>query len=860
MKKTFRFSAILAILLVAASCQNDLNQDNTLKATASIANPSLSRVTYTVNNAASEECVTPVWTVGDKLFGFDSNGALFTFEVESVDGSGRAILNTGAYAPAGDETLYALYAPGYNTGSFAGSGAARTLTVDLSSQSGSLNDASPVLMCATATISAGAVSFDFENQTAIIGVKRFKLPAAATLTSISLEGVVTEGTFSVVGGSLKLTPAATKASVSATGSWATGAGNICSTAIYFASLPQTDAYLVLNASDGVSDYTNLSAIAGTDIEAGYYYFTEKNLGAPVAEVSGVNYGSLPEAVAAANRAAGDVTVTLLDDVAYDGALNFSNSGSHAITLDLNGHILSTTVKGFITTTKTLTITDSQITKGKITSSESKIINVTTAGTVNLDGCVIECTKETGSDFQNDPVLFFDYNKNSTFATINDAKVYSTKKVSVIGCRDVTMTIAGSEIASGTAAAGWYAVVVNDYGDLTVGSSSFYTSGTGYASTLHCGSSNASVTVNGGWFHSGGRAISAVDAATGAKVTVNAAILNMDLTHNVSPVAGKSVEPLSPEETHTLAITGATLNYGYHVVESSQEYPVDGEHSFEDAVAAAKASTKATATVKLYKDVTYNSALDLTNANSGLIVLDLNGHVLSTTASPFISTTHAMTITDSNATKGKITSTGSKIVNVITANTTTNIDGCVIECTKATGENFQTDPVLHFNYSASTTVANITDAKVYSTGKVTVLFVPYATVTVTNSELTSGKDAAGWYVMIANYYGNITVNSGSFYTSGTGYASTLHCASANASITVNGGWFYSTGRRISAASSDAGAKMTLNGGYLSDYVTSGTYADNTTAIFGAGKSIQSISPVSHTHETTGGTLSYTYQVK
>ena len=69
-------------------------------------------------------------------------------------------------------------------------------------------------------------------------------------------------------------------------------------------------------------------------------------------------------------------------------------------------------------------------------------------------------------------------------------------------------------------------------------------------------------MNSGWFHSGGRAISAVDAATGAKVTVNAAILNMDLTHNVSPVAGKSVEPLSPEETHTLAITGATLNYGY----------------------------------------------------------------------------------------------------------------------------------------------------------------------------------------------------------------------------------------------------------------------------------------------------------
>ena len=285
------------------------------------------------------------------------------------------------------------------------------------------------------------------------------------------------------------------------------------------------------------------------------------------------------------------------------------------------------------------------------------------------------------------------------------------------------------------------------------------------------------------------------------------------------------------------------------------FDVDAEHPFADAVAWANAyEGEGEPVIRLMADVAYNSAVSLGTASSKPVTLDLNGHVLSTTASPFLSTAGVMNIMDSSPVKGKITGTGSKIVNVITANTTTNIDGCVIECTKAAGADFQTDPVLHFNYNASTTVANITNAKVYSTAKVTVLYAPYATVTVTNSELTSGKDGNGWYVMIANYYGIITVNSGSFYTSGTGYASTLHCGSSNASVTVNGGWFHSGGRAISGYNAACGAKVTLNAAYLNMGLTHNVSP-------AAGKSLVTLSPaVTHTHETTGATLSYGYQVK
>ena len=380
MKKTIKFFAILAVLLFAASCQNkgldgEQSLQPTLKITATISAPEASRVSYDVDNA-STHTVTPAWTVGDKIIGFDDDNHTFTFTVSAVDGSGRATLDLDGYSQGAATKLYAIYYPGKTVSDLSGSGEATTLAVDLSAQDGAtLDDNSPVLMCATAEIVAGSASLDFENQTAIIGVTRFKLPAAATVTSVAVAGLVTTGTFKVEAGTLVLTPDPTPTTVSAAGSWTTGEGNICETPLYFATLPTDEADIVLNASDGANDYANLSAIATTDIVAGNYYYMTKNFASAVADVNGVKYVSFDAAWTAANAATSPVTITLLEDCSAAAASVLDNtaSGTGDVTLDLNGKTLSTEYQIEIKNGRSLTVTDNS---SAVLAEQGSIVSVT----------------------------------------------------------------------------------------------------------------------------------------------------------------------------------------------------------------------------------------------------------------------------------------------------------------------------------------------------------------------------------------------------------------------------------------------------------------------------------------------------
>ena len=262
-------------------------------------------------------------------------------------------------------------------------------------------------------------------------------------------------------------------------------------------------------------------------------------------------------------------------------------------------------------------------------------------------------------------------------------------------------------------------------------------------------------------------------------------------------------------------------------------------------------------IRLLADVSSSKALNLTNTAGRLLTLDLNGHVLSGTVSGLISTSGSLVITDSGETKGKVTSTASKVVNMTATGCSVSLRQCVIESTKATGDSWNGDAVI--NVSASLSTLNIVDSKVYSTKKLSVVRAYTGTVTLSGSEITSGTESTGWYGVMALNAAVVVFNSGSIYTSGTGNSSAFHIGYSAATMTVNGGYFASNGDRTISGGGSYINKMTLNGGYYDRQPS--TPSAGGSVSYGSGLSMQLLDPaVQHEHETTGKVITYAYQVK
>ena len=425
MKKSIYLLPILAILLCAVSCQdNGLDNgrtinDGKLKLTANIVSPEDTRVSYDVDNSA--HTVTPAWSVGDELFGFDDAGQTFTFTVESLSGS-SATLNDGGYTPGTATKLYAIYYPGKTVSDLEGDGAARTLAIDLTAQDGILDETSPVLMCATAAITAGSATLNFTNQTAIVGVTKFKVEAAAEITRLNLAGLKARGRFTVSGDELVLEATGEPSTLGIDGSWTADGDGVVATALYFASLPTPAANIRLDATSATTTYSNVSAIASTSIEAGNYYYMTKILAAQAAAIGSTTYATINDAWTAANAATSDVTVTLLNDCAAASALvlNNSASGTGAITLDLNGKTLTASNQIQVNNGRSLTVTDNS---SDLLASQGKI-SVTS-------GAKTHCIKVNGSDF----TLLGGTLENANIATDS--------------CYTLQITTSGDAVAHGT---------------------------------------------------------------------------------------------------------------------------------------------------------------------------------------------------------------------------------------------------------------------------------------------------------------------------------------------------------------------------------------------------------------------------
>jgi hypothetical protein len=664
MKKMTKLFSILALLLCVVSCQisnvdNGVLTDNGLKVTAVIDNSDATRLNYDVDNTAYT--ITPTWKVGDQIIGMDDKNQAFTFTVESVS-EGVATLNPGTYAPTEAHELFAFYAPGVTQSDFG----TLSLNVPLNPQTGVLDDEIPVVLSAKAEINNGVISLTFTKQTAIVGLKKFKLPKQATITSMELNGVSTGLVFTWDYQGMRVASSNEIGAIHLKGNWETDAEGVCTTPVYFAVAPQKNANISLSMSTGAEQFVNVNTIAKLNIEAGYYYHMTKEMGGPAVTVNGAGFASLEEAFTAASALPGPVTITLQKDVTPTGLCNFSNAENTSTNiLDLNGHNITTSAAslinvkdcnltltdgstdnpaewGTISTTTAAANTNYVVTisgengrftmlRGNITSSVCRCLTLTAGPTVTLTGGKIESSVGVAVGIGS---------SGGTLYVAGDIKLIGSGNVVYLWGGEATFT--GGFISNAKASAPIY-----------VAGTSVATFNDGYIKTTNlntvASTGEGTAYVTGGYHSCAVRDVYAKDAT---QQYVN--ILNPDdATAEEYPY---KVVPMASNPTVATTTSGTNVwNHG----------------ELESALKQSDIRSKNTAetTLKLQADITSTTTIKYAEPHKYLINVDLNGHTITSSALPAIQFQCPATITDGTG-EGEVITTGAIAVRS-TANLTIN---------------------------------------------------------------------------------------------------------------------------------------------------------------------------------------------
>ena len=649
MKKTFKLFSVLALLLCVVSCQistvdNGVLGDNGLKVTAVIDNGT--RLAYDVDNTAYT--ITPTWAVGDQIIGVDDKDQKFTFTVESVN-DGVATLNVGTYVYGEAHEIKAFYAPGVNQSEIK----IDSLTVSLDPQEGKLDAQTPVVMSAVSEIVNGAISLTFTKQTAIVGLKKFKLPKQATITSMELNGVSTGVIFAWDYQGMRVTSSNEIGSIHLKGNWETDAEGVCTTPVYFAVAPQKNAKLSLSMSTGSEHFYNVNTIDLSTIAAGYYYHMTKEMGGPAVSVNGEGYGSLEEAFTAASALSGPVTITLLKDVTPTGLCNFYNPDNTSTNiLDLNGHNITTASTSLINVKDcNLTLTDGTtddptkwgvISPTKAGDSKEYVVTISGTGSFNMLRGTITTSVSRALCLT-----------AGATATLTSGKVESTTGIAVgIGSSGGTLYITGDIkiIGSGNVVYLWGGTA-----NFTGG----YVSNEKTSAPIYA-SDNSVVNFENGY-------VKTPNINTVASTGTGAAYVR----GGYHSVAVRDVYTKDAEANlfyNDLNTNEATKDeYPYHIVPASSNpliaTVISGTYVWNHAniqsagmQADLRSKNTAATTLKLQSDITAVNCFSFEEAHKYLITVDLNSHKLTSGALPALQAHCPMVLMDTGG-AGEIYTTG-----------------------------------------------------------------------------------------------------------------------------------------------------------------------------------------------------------
>lgn len=263
---------------LSTSCQKELSGGQEtiggkpFTITASIAG-SGTKVSYAEDGTS--HALTPSWVVGDVIIGFDGDGNTYGYSVTEVNTETKkatlAIITEGDNVgnktenPADGTKMYMFYAPGKKPTDIG----TKSLTVSLASQG---KDVVPALMMASATVADNSLSLEFENKTAIIGVKTPTMTAAGkAYTSVALSGtgINTEVVFSLSGETLQASYQ-TAGTITKTLDFTSDASTkVGPDVIYIVACPLTPAADLTFTFNGNEEYFK---VTGATMAAGSYYY------------------------------------------------------------------------------------------------------------------------------------------------------------------------------------------------------------------------------------------------------------------------------------------------------------------------------------------------------------------------------------------------------------------------------------------------------------------------------------------------------------------------------------------------------------------------------------------------------------
>lgn len=346
---------------------------------------------------------------------------------------------------------------------------------------------------------------------------------------------------------------------------------------------EMDPATIINTKD-ILPIVNYSTKEVTIDESGY----KNNLTEKEATVGNRVYSTFEEALTAANSATSDVKIQLLKDVAIDGNLDIKNTSNKTVTIDGAGHEITAGKSGVSHTfmiRQTGTVAFNHIILDHRNS--GSLIQIYTAATVKLTDVNIDATQplDTTNGYQYTLINTLETNATTTVeldnvnvdmdtslpAKDNDAAIIRTgngNNTVNIKLTDCTLDATGATKRSG----------------IVVMSSSAATITT---SNTDIRTKNVYPIKN--------------NNLTAGKVTVNGA----NYTSSMDDPKGTIADNLVAEIDRNL-------------------YP-----SLTDAIAVAKTASGDT-TIKLWKDITVSSSVDMLQANKKAITIDGQNHTISAT--------------------------------------------------------------------------------------------------------------------------------------------------------------------------------------------------------------------------------------